>query len=244
MKFLPQIICCNIALLITLHSFGQTNTDSLFTDFDIITFKPVTPASPQILKTENKYIRYAHAKPKAKQKLEFIRVYRDTSTYSRKAKILNFDYGTVLAFDVMKTAGYEKVLFFADQDLYFDSLLIRGDTLCFKERSNDHVELAIVYPAKNDTVVVKYGNRNTRTDFLDRFYFRPPLKNYLNWFADPYLDYTETYTLVKKDSAWDLIKVDTNREHISEYDYKRKKEEFANAGSSPFWMALTELAYY
>ena len=244
MKSLPKILLCNILLVFALHSFCQTNNDSLFTDFDITTFKPITLASPQTLKAGHRYIRYVHTKSKAKQKIELTDVYRDTSTYSRKAKILNFDYGTVLAFDVLKTAGYEKVLFFADQYLYYDSLLIRGDTLCFKERCNDHVELAIVYPVKNDTLVVKYGSRNTRTDFLDKFYFRPPLKNYLNWFTDPNLDYTETYTLVKKDGAWDLIKVDTNQEHISEYEYKSKKERFAKAGLSSFWMALTELAYY
>jgi hypothetical protein len=245
MKPSPIILICCIVFLISAKALGQMN-DTLFTDFDLTTLKAIKPAVPQTLEAGQKYIRSIHSKSKskAKQKIELTKVYRDTSFDSRKARVLNLDYGTVLAFDVLKTPGYEKVFFIADWDYYYDSLLILNDTLFFKEMSDDYVELIAIYPVNNDTFIIKYGSRNTRHDFLKKITFRPLLKNHLNWFGERNnLDYMETYSLVQKNKGYDLVKVNTNQEHISEYDYKRKKEKYLEAGLSPFWIALVELHF-
>ena len=59
---------------------------------------------------------------------------------------------------------------------------------------------------------------------------------------DEYLNEIETYTLVKKDSAYELIQVNTSRDR-KEYEYKELKEKYARAGLSPFWLGLAELSY-
>jgi hypothetical protein len=234
-------ILYSVFFLFSITVSGQKKTDSLFTEFNLTTLKKVYPAIPQTLSAGKSYIRNQNSK--SDQKFELIKVYADTSANYRKATVLKLAYGVVLAFDELKTYGYEKVLFFGDKDYYYDSLLIVHDTLFFKEMSDDHVELAVVYPVKNDTLFIKYGSRNTRTDFLSKIYYQPALKNYLNWFVENMLDYKETYTLVKKDSAFELTKVDTNRGHVSEYDFKRKRQDYLNAGLSPFWIALSDLAF-
>ena len=243
MPFHPRLLICLIFIVIASHSYGQINSDSLYKDIDLTSLRPFNPAIPQNLNNRGFYIRNIVPKKKAKETIELIKVYRDSSVDSRKARITKLDYGTVLSFKVMKAPGYEKVIIFADWDYYYDSLLIRQDTLAFKETGGDGLDLVIIYPVKNDTLTIKYGSRNTRYDFLKKFNYKPALKNYSNWFPDDALDYIETYTLVKKDSAYELIKVDTNRERIQEYEYKDIKEKYARAGLSPFWIALTELSY-
>jgi hypothetical protein len=245
MKPNPIILICCIVFLISAKALGQMN-DTLFTDFDLTTLKAIKPAVPQTLEAGQKYIRSIHSKPKskAKQKIELTKVYRDTSFDSRKARVLHLDYGAVLAFNVLKTPGYEKVLIFADWDYYYDSLLILKDTLFFKEMSDDHVELAAIYQINKDTLLIKYSSRNTRHDFLKKFAFRPSMKNHLNWFGEGNnLDYTDTYTLVKNGATYDFIKVETDEKHISDYDYKRKKEKYLQPGLTLFWIAMTDLAF-
>ena len=243
MHFHLKLLNCFLFVFISLYGYSQVNADSLYKDLDLTNFATINPAIPQNLYTRGFYIRNIVPKKKTKETLELIKVYRDSSVDSRKARITKLDYGTVLSFKVMRAPGYEKVIIFADWDYYYDSLLVRQDTLAFKETGGDGLELAIVYPVKNDTLTIKYGSRSTRYDFLKKFNYKPALKNYSNWFPDDALDYIETYTLVKKDSVYELIKVDTNRERILEYEYKDIKDKFARAGLSPFWLALTELSY-
>jgi hypothetical protein len=221
--------------------FAQQNQDTLFTDFDLKIYKPIDPTLQLIV--ERNYIRNIVDK-KGVKKIEIVNVHKDSTTLSRKARLLNLNYGTVLAFDMLKDYGYEKVMFFGDRDYYYDTLFFIKDTLVFKEMVDDNVELVIVYPPKDDTLIVKFGNRNTRYDFLDKFTFRPAMKDYLKWMDDPYLDYVETYTLVKKDQAYEMIKAETTKDHISAHDYKRRREQFQNAGLSPFWISLFGIAIF
>ena len=244
MQLYARSLCSLVFIVIALHSYGQINPGSLYKDFDLASLKPFDPAVPQNLNTKGFYIRNLSPKKKAKETIELIKVYRDSgSSGSRKAAVLQFDYGTVVVFKMMKEPGYEKVIIFADWDYHYDSLLIKKDTLYFKGISDGMIELSTVYPEKNDTIKITYGYRNTRYDFLKKFSYKPALKNYYNWFPDDALDYIENYTLVKRDNFYELIKVETNRDRIGEYDYKRIKEKYAGAGLSPFWLALTELSY-
>jgi hypothetical protein len=241
MKYKFRTLIFTIFFLFSITVSGQNKTDSLFKEFDLNSLKTIYPVNPQALIAGKKYIRNLDSK--ADQKIELIKVYADTSVYYRKATVLKLTYGIVLAFDELKTYGYEKVIFFGEKDYYYDTLLIIHDTLFFKEMSNDHVELTVIYPIKNDSLIIKYGYRNTRTDFLKNISYRPALKNYPNWYTENMLDYKETYTLVKKDSAYELIKVDTNRDHISDYDFNRKHQNYLNAGLSSFWIVLADLAF-
>jgi len=243
MQLYSRLLICFAFIVISLRSYGQINTDSLYKDIDLTGFKPLRPAVPQNLYKGGFYIRNIIPNKRSKETIELIKVYRDSSTDSRKAKVVKLDYGDVLAFKVLKSPGYEKVIIFADWDYYYDSLLVRQDTLLFKEMADDAVELVTVYPPKNDTLTIKYGHRNTRYDFLKKFSYKPTLKNYNRWFPDSALDYLETYTLVKKDSTYELVKIETNRDTLKEYEYEAIKEKFARAGLSLFWLALTELAY-
>ena len=220
---------------------SQSPSDTLFTDFDLKTLKAVGPSSQML--PSKKYIRNIVAKKGAK-KIELIEINRDSTKDYRKAKLLHLNYGTVLAFDRVKDYGYEKVMFIGDRDYYYDTLLFVKDTLVYKGIVDDHVGLVIVYPPKDDTLTVKYGSRNTRHDFLDKFKFLPAMKDHLIWMSNPYLDYVEVYTLVKKDQAYELVKTETNIDHISEYDYKRRREQFLEAGLSPFWISLFPLAIF
>jgi hypothetical protein len=243
MQFLSRLLNYFLFIFISLQGYSQVNTDSLYKDLDLKNFKPIDPAIPQNLYSRGFYIRNIIPKKKAKETIELIKVYKDSSSHSRKATIINTGYGNVLAFKEMKTPGFEKVIIFGAWDYYNDSLLIRNDTAFFKETGGDEVELTVVYPKKNDTLTIQYGVRNTRHDFLKNFSYKPALKNYLNWFPDNALDYIETYSLVKKDNVYELVKVNTNKERIQEYEYKDIKEKYARAGLSPFWLALTELSF-
>jgi len=226
----------------SLMAYGQEKNNSLYRDFDLVNFKTVNPVTTQKFYQKGYYIRNLPPK-KSKQNIELIKLYRDSGKlYTRKASIIDTDYGKVFAFKVMKEAGYERVLIFADWDYHHDSLLARKDTLYFKGISDGLIELSIVYPSRNDTIKIKYGYRSTRYDFIKKINYQPALKNCMDWFPDKALDEEETYTLVKKDSVYELIQIETSRDRTA-YEYKDLKEKYAGAGNSPFWLALTELSY-
>ena len=235
-RFLIQIL-----LYMPAYLLAQQDKDTLFTDFDLKTYRSIDTITQLV--GEKKYLKNVVDK-KGVKKIEIVRVYKDSTTVSRKARLLNLNYGTVLAFDMLKDYGYEKIMFIGDRDYYYDTLLFVKDTIIFKEMVDDNVELVILYPPKDDTLIVKFGNRNTRYDFLNKFKFRPVMKDHSKWMDDPYLDYVEIYTLVKKDQAYELIKSETTQEHVSEYDYKRRREQFQNAGLSPFWISLFGFAIF
>jgi hypothetical protein len=229
--------------MFSINLSGQKNNDSLFADFDLHTQKTIQPVIPGVLIAGKKYIRNRKSGSPGKQRIELIKVYSDSSALSRKATVMKTDDGLLLAFDMVKTYGYEKVLFFGDKDYYHDTMLVIRDTIFFKEMADDMVDLSVVYPSENDTLIIRHAYRNTRTDFLYKIYYRPAMKNHARWFSSDMPDYIETYSLVKKDSVFELVKVDTNHDYISNYVYSEKKEAFLKAGLSPFWIALTELAF-
>ena len=237
-----SIVLGSFLLLFAVNSFSQGFfQDSLFSDFDAAIQKPIKPVADKPTGNFKKYLRYPKSNIKRNNRIEFVEFCNDTLWGRRKASVINSNGGLMIAFDMMKTTGYEKVLIFGDKDYYYDTLLILKDTFIFKEMMDNDVLLLMVYPVKDDTLIVKYGNRLTRYDFLKKFSFRPAMKDYLSWFSNPYLDYVDTYTLVKQDNAYELIKIETSQESVSEYDYKRLKEKFTQCGLSPFWMALVKL---
>ena len=238
-----RITKCLLIFITVLFSSAASaqKADSLFADFDLNLLIPVAPVSNEHINNRGSYIR----KPSSGKgnHLELIKVYRDSSIARRKATLKQLSYGNVLAFKTLKTPGYEKVLIFADWDYYQDSLLIRHDTLYLKQAADNDFHLFILLPAKNDTVTLVCGYRNTRYDFLKKINFEPPLKAYRSWLSNAMLDYTETFTFVKKDALYDLIKVDSEGSDRSIEEYKRLREKYADAGLSPFWLVLASLPY-
>jgi hypothetical protein len=229
-----------ITAFVSSAAFAQSKTNNIFADFDLRLLMPVVPVSNKPVNNPGSYIRKTSAK---KSRFELIKVYRDSSTGSRKATLKQLSYGNVLAFKTLKTPGYEKVLIFADWDYYNDSLLMRHDTLYLKQTTDDYVHLSVLFPPKNDTITLVCGYRTTRYDFLKKISFEPPLKAYRNWFPDAMLDYTETFTLVKKDTSYDLIKVEAEGSNTRNEAYKYLREKYAAAGLSPVWLVLSELSY-
>jgi len=63
----------------------------------------------------------------------------------------------------------------------------------------------------------------------------------MHWFPDKGLDEVETYTLVKRDNAYKIIQIDTNRDR-KEYEYKDLEENMP-AQAFLLLVALTELSY-
>jgi hypothetical protein len=239
-----QLIKCFLSFIIILLSsavHAQPKADSLFADFDLSMQVPVAPVSRESISKPGSYIRKASGKKGSHPDL--IKVYKDSSIAVRKATLMHLSYGNVLAFKTLRTPGYEKVLIFADWDYYYDSLLIRHDTLYFKQTEDDYVRLSILYPARNDTIIMVCGYRTTRYDFLKKISFEPPLKAYRRWFPNAMLDYEETLTLVKKDTCYDLIKAEAEGSSRSNEGYKYLRDKYAAAGLSPFWLVLAGLSY-
>ena len=237
MKFLVIIL-----LLCSISSWAQYNQGTLFTDFDLASKKLAKPSTGFSAVGFRNYLRYPQEKSTMKHRIEFIKYFKDTLWDKRKASICEVNRRVMIAFDRMKTAGYEKVLFFGDKDYYYDTLLFLKDSFVFKEMMDNSVELSMVYQGNDDTLMVKYGYRNVRYDFLDKFSFQPAMKDYVKWFDNPYLDYVETYSLVRRVGVYELIKIETTQKNISEYDYKRLREKFASCQSA-FWVALFPLTF-
>jgi hypothetical protein len=239
MKLIKRLLIF-ITVFVSSTTFAQSNTDSIFADFDLSLLMPVVHVSNKTTNNHGSYIRKTSLK---KGSLELIKVYRNSSRGSRKATLKQLSYGNVLAFKTLKTPGYEKVLIFADWDYYHDSLLICHDTLYLKQTTDDNVRLSVLFPAKNDTITLVYGYRNTRHDFLEKISFEPLLKAYRSWFPNAMFDYTKTFTLVKKDSSYDLIKAEAESSNTRHEEYKYLREKYAGAGLSPFWLVLAGLDY-
>lgn len=230
-----------ITVFVSSAAFAQSKSDNIFADFDLSRLMPVASVSNNSISNPGSYIR--KTSPKKGDHLELIKVYKDSSTGRRKATLKQLSYGNVLAFKTLKTPGYEKVLIFADWDYYHDSLLICHDTLYFKQTADDNLHLSILFPMKNDTIILVCGHRNTRHDFLKNISFEPPLKAYRSWFPNTMFDYTRTFTFIKKGTAYDLIKVEAEGSSVSNEEYKRWQEKYAAAGVSPFWVVLANLSY-
>lgn len=240
MQFVKYLITFLIVFF-SLSAHAQQKSDSLFADFDLWLLVPVIPVSKGGLSTHGLYIQ--KTSPKKTNHFELIKVYKDSSIAVRKATLRHFSYGNVLSFKTLKTPRYEKVFIFADWDYYHDSLLICHDTLYLKQTADNDFHLFILFPAKNDTITITCGYRNTRYDFLKKVSYEPPLKACHSWFSDVMLDYTETFTLVKKDTLYDLVKVELEGSDTHNKEYKYLREKYAAAGLSPFWLVLAGLDY-
>jgi len=93
----------------SIMAYGQVKSNSLYTDFDLVNFKTVNPAITQIPYQKGYYIRSLPPKKKSKQNIELIKLYRDSGKlYTRKASIINTDYGEVFAFKVIEGTGLRK----------------------------------------------------------------------------------------------------------------------------------------
>lgn len=243
---IKSVVKLNISLLLLLlahNSFGQAPGDSLYTDFDLQHLKPANPAIVKTLIPGNKYISIIHPGNRRKERLKLLKVRTDSSLYSRKARLFPTSYGPVLAFKVIKDGGYEKILIFAAYDYYYDSLLIRNDTLIYKNVTTDDVSLYTVYPVKNDTLIIEHGYRLTRYDFLDKFKFIKPLSNYQYWYPDNNFDYIEILTFVKKDNQFELTGISNSKGPVNNSRFESLKENYKKALLSLFWIALANLHF-
>lgn len=244
-KHKHRIGMCITAVAMLLHglpTFAQKKDTIVFTDFDWVNLKPIKPTPESRFGPWERFIRVTDSSA-GKLKME-IEERRETDSKIRKINLVNTRFGTVLAFSSLRTTGYEKVLIFADHDIIKDSLLIRNDTLIFKEMADDWVDLSVVYPAGTDTLVVRTGYRNTRHDFLEKIYYNPALKNYHRWFLQNMLDRDIAYVLVKSGNGYRVAEYKADPEKMSDYDKQQLPNRFLNVGPSPFWVALEQLAIY
>lgn len=238
---LKKCLLIFITVSVSSVAVAQSKADSVFADFDLSMLTPVSPVSRERIKNLTSYI--IRKSSKKGNSIELIKIYDDSSIGVRKASLKQQDFGNVLAFKTLKTPGYEKVLLFTDWDHYHDSLLIRHDTLYFKQRADNSLQLSMLFRAKNDTVIVVSGYRNTRYDFLKKISFEAPLKAYRLWFPNAMFDYTETFTFVKKDTLYDLIKVESDESNSRNDKYEMMRTKYAAVGLSPFWLVLAGLDY-
>src|SRR5690349_14545172 len=102
-----------LAIIIISTANAQSRNDTLYTDFDLVNFKPRIPFSPS--DSNNCFVRYHYNKSGKQEGFEFINRFSEKN-YSRFATIVERPYGTVLAFNTEKTPGYEKVIIFGDWD--------------------------------------------------------------------------------------------------------------------------------
>ena len=237
MKRIFETITGLLALLISPALFAQSSPDSLYQDLDIYTQKPVRSVSFANADSNKRYIKYFYNK---KGKQTGIGIYETTKyPHQRTGNFINTRFGNVLAFNMLKTPGFEKVIIFGQKYYYEDSVLFRNDTVYYKEDMDEYVKLSVVYPSRGDTLIVKE---------IYKDYHWPPvpskarswaaLKNYKDWFAD-YNDET-TFKLLKKETYYDIIEIATT-EKPSEYDINRYKKIFREAGLSAFWIAVRRI---
>lgn len=227
-----------ICLLTTLLSHAQKQADSLFADYDLLSLKGLQPI--QLYKPDSTSLAVKTTRSSS-GKLKTLEVvsYEDEKFESRKATVQYTPLGTIIGFKTLKTDGWEKVIIFGQKYFYHDSILIRNDTIFFKSLYEESVTLQIIPPVKNDTLIIREVYKSYRGPDQDPRY--DPwinLVNYKKWFRTNNADKVRTYTLVRKDNYYELVKVNTDETSISEYDYTTLKSFYRRVGLSPFWIAI------
>jgi hypothetical protein len=244
MKLQSTLAVSLLFMLLQTSVHAQKNmksTDSLFADFDLFTLKGIQsiPAgNPDSIQHVIKYTRSASGQPQA---LEVIS-YKYKETKSRKATIRITPPGTFIGFKTLKTDGWEKVLIFGQKYYYHDTILIRNDTVFFKSLHEDGISLQVILPLKNDTLRIREISKSYRGPDLDsRYDDWISMAHYKEWFKQNDWDRADTYTLLRKGDHYEIIQVNTDRDHINEYDYKSQQKKYQQLGLSLFWLTIENL---
>lgn len=240
-KHLPLLALLPL-LFAGLNTYSQKGDSAVYTSLDIRNRSPIDKTSFRQLDSGDLFIRMDETNGKPK-KIEIRKKYSDYGSWGRKAKWMKTSYGNVLAFKVLKTPGYECVIIFCDKDFVHDSLLIKNDTLSFKEMEEDQVFIRVVYPAGKDTLLVREGSRNTSLDFPKKIFYNPALKNYSRWFDEDMLDEEHIYLLVKNGPGYRIVQTVAGDNKQPGNNNKSFKSSFRMAASA-FWVALSGLSFY
>jgi hypothetical protein len=246
MKLLPILTTLLIALVLSPDVVAQKQAkaiDSLFNDFDLFTLKGIrsVPANnPDSIPMLVRYARSASGTPKSLDVID----YDYKKPFSRNGTIQQTPLGTIIGFKTLKTPGWEKVLFIGQKYYYYDSILIRHDTIFFKSLYDERVKLQAFLPVKNDTLIIREVYKSYRGPYLEpRDDPWINLANYKEWFKSNNSDRAETYTLVRTGDHYELTMIKTDQKHISEYDYKSRQERYRKMGVSSFWIAIDDLSW-
>lgn len=235
MKLLPLLL---LFILCNSPAVGQPKKEELYADFDLFALKgihPVPPGNPDSLSLLIGYSPVQNGHPK---EFDLIQYSDESKIKRRKATITQSLLGTLVSFKKLKTPGYEKVAFFADWDYYYDSILVRNDTILYKHRSDDYLQLIALLPARNDTMIIRRVTKNYRHSDDYPYDHWKSLSSYPQWFMKNNYDRAETYTLVRAGDHYEIVQVKTTSDTIKEYEYQSAQKEYRRAGLSLFWLVV------
>jgi hypothetical protein len=234
MKVLPAFIILSL-LVIQLPARAQQKSNTLFEDFDLFSMQPIRHQADSV----PALIKYSASKSQKPRKLEVL-LYKDEwpKLQTRKALITQNKLGTIIGFNKYKGMGFERVIIFGARDQYLDSMLVRHDTIFYKQLiNNESLYLQMILPAKNDSLVIKTMHINYEAD---EYRYDPGihLKDYAGWFDKTNYYRSEVYTLVKAGDHFELTGIKTMGKQREDYACKYLQRIYRRVGLSPFWVAV------
>lgn len=225
-------------LMISLASFSQVKQDTTFADLDLYTLRGIYPLQQPTADSSLKNIRCSYNNHGQVNEIHFRKSFYSWQE-TRSAKVFRNKESTILAFKVNKEAGFEKVIFFGEVIRYYDTILILRDTIYFKEVSGNYVNTKIIFPEKNDTLVIKSFGKPVNTpaarghDFHTLLSFHSLWENHTNW------NYSDTYTFVSRNSHYELVSLITSGKPGTDAYYLNLQENIKKAGHSITWLLLS-----
>lgn len=230
MKRLISPVFVLFFFLLQLSASSQKSKEILYTDFDLFTLKGtdrVIDSIPWKIKcipgAENpKKIKLLSSGGKRRR--------------SRTATIHQDGDGTFIGFSIHKEPGFEKVLFIGSKDHYRDSILIKDDTVYYKQLVNDdYLTLRVLLPVRNDTLVIMDIQKNYL--YNDDYYYDGwiNLKNHREWFKNKKYDRLRIYKFARAGNHYELVGISPQEASEPSPYYQQKYRE---AGLSLFWMIV------
>ncbi len=221
-------------------SNAQKTPDKIYADLDLYTFQGICPLEEPPADSSLKNIRCSFNNKGQVNEILFRKsFFRWQNT--RQANVYRNKEATIMAFKVYKEAGFEKVMFIGAVERYYDTILILHDTIYFKEVNDNTVDAKIIYPEKNDTLVIKSFRKPFNSpaakggDFHTFLAFHMLWENQTNW------NLSETYTYVSRNTHYELVSLTTSGVPREESYYLRLQEQIKKAGHSITWLLLTNL---
>lgn len=235
-----RLLGCIVFLFISWVPAAQKNPDKIYADLDLYTLQGISPLAEPPADSSLKNIRCSfNSREQVKEILFRKSFYRWQDT--RQANVYRNKDATILAFKVYKEAGFEKVIIFGAVERYYDTILILHDTIYVKEVSDNTVDAKIIYPEKNDTLIIKSFRKSFNSfaakgrDFHNFLSFHMLWENNTNW------NLTETYTYVSRQTHYELVSLTTSGKPREESYYLRLQEDIKKAGHSITWLLLSTM---
>ena len=235
-----RLVGCIAFLLISWLSAAQKNPDKIYADLDLYTLQGICPLEEPPGDSSLKNIRCSfNSREQVKEILFRKSFYRWQDT--RQANVYRNKEATILAFKVHKEAGFEKVIIFGAVERYYDTILILHDTIYFKEVMNNTVDAKIIYPEKNDTLVIKSFQKPFNSSAAKGGDFHTLLAFHMLWENNTNWDLTETYTYVSRQTHYELVSLTTSGKPREESYYLKLQEDIKKAGHSITWLLLSTM---